>query len=157
MAINGDIAGDKVGGTGGFGQDFALVPFYNVEASAGSGRLVDEESVVCEMAFRRDWLQSRGLNVRQCVLIKARGDSMEPTIYDGDLLLVDTRISSVVDDAIYIVHSDHALIVKRIQQSVNGTLIIISDNSRYKDVTLPASETDTVNIVGRVRWYGHEM
>ena len=79
------------------------------------------------------------------------------TRYNSDLLLVDTQVDTVFDDAIYIIQADHTLIVKRIQQSVNGALIIISDNSKYKDVTIPASETAQLKIAGRVRWYGHEI
>jgi len=137
--------------------DFALVPFYDVEASAGNGSLVDQELQKSEMAFRKDWLSQRGLQISKCVLIKARGDSMEPTIFHGDILLVDTSIESIKDDAIYIVQSDHHLIVKRIQQSLDGSLTIISDNERYKEQTISPDQAKEIKIAGRVRWYGHEI
>lgn len=136
---------------------FALVPYYGVEASAGSGRLVDQELKISDMAFRTDWLVARGLKPSHCALIKARGDSMEPTINDGDLLLVDTLANSIKDDSIYIVQADHHLVVKRIQQALDGSLIIISDNNRYENQTISADQVDKVKVVGRVRWYGHEI
>jgi len=137
--------------------EFALLPYYDVEASAGHGCLVDQELETGQMAFRKDWLSQRGLQASKCKLIKARGDSMEPTIYHGDLLLVDTSIESIKDDAIYIVQSDHHLIVKRIQQSLDGSLTIISDNERYKEQTVSPEQAKEIKIAGRVRWYGHEI
>jgi len=138
-------------------QDFALIHFYDVEASAGHGSRVDQEHIISQMAFRKDWLKQRNLQPDQCALIKAKGDSMEPTIHDGDLLLVDTSIDSIKDDAIYIVQADHHLIVKRLQQSLDGSLTIISDNQRYEKQTIGPQQAKTVKIAGRVKWYGHEI
>lgn len=145
-------------GVGALGiDDFALVPFYDVEASAGHGSHVGEELLKSQLAFRKDWLLKRGLQVGKCALITARGDSMESTISHGDILLVDTSIESIKDDAIYIVQSDHHLIVKRIQQSMDGSLTIISDNKLYKDQVLSPEQAKDVKIAGRVKWYGHEI
>jgi phage repressor protein C with HTH and peptisase S24 domain len=137
--------------------DFALVPFFDIEASAGNGSQVNHELQTSEMAFRRDWLSSKGLQADKCALIKARGDSMETTIHAGDLLLVDTRIHSIKDDAIYIIESENHLVVKRIQQSLDGSVTIISDNQRYKTQIIEPSRAKELKIVGRVRWYGHEI
>ncbi len=136
---------------------FSLIQLYDVEASAGNGCLVDQELKLSQMAFRRDWLKLKGLQPNKCALIKAKGDSMEPTIYDGDLLLVDTSIDSIKDDSIYIIQADHHLSVKRIQQDFDGSLVVISDNPRYKQRTIGPGQAKEVKIAGRVRWYGHEI
>jgi len=138
-------------------EEFELVPFYDVEASAGAGALVDQEQIASEMAFRRDWLKEMGLQMAHCALIKARGDSMEETIHDGDLLLVDTRIDAIKDDAIYIIQTDHVLIVKRVQHALDGSLIIISDNDKYENQTISPMQADKLKVAGRVRWYGHVL
>lgn len=137
--------------------DFALIPLYDVEASAGSGSLIEQEPMLYQMAFRKDWLSQKGLQPTNCALIKAKGDSMEPTIHDGDLLLIDTRIDSIKDDSLYIVQADHHLIVKRIQQDWDGSLIVISDNPRYEKRIISPEQAKEVKIAGRVRWYGHEI
>lgn len=138
-------------------QDFSLIPFYDVEASAGHGALVDQEQKISEMAFRKDWLKLKGLDAAHCVLIKARGDSMEPTLYDGDLLLVDTRFDAIKDDSIYILQADSHLIVKRVQLSLDGTLDIISDNPRYDKQIISAENSKDIKVIGRLRWFGHEI
>jgi phage repressor protein C with HTH and peptisase S24 domain len=82
---------------------------------------------------------------------------MEPTINYGDLLLLDTRVNAIKDDSIYILQTDHHLIVKRVQLSLDGSLLIISDNKRYATQTLSADQAKDVKVVGRLRWYGHEI
>lgn len=138
-------------------HEFSLVPFYDVEASAGNGSLIEQEQKLGEMAFRNDWLAAKGLNSSHCALIKARGDSMEPTLFDGDLLLVDLRVNEVKDDAIYILLADNRLIVKRVQVLFNDTLAIISDNPFYATQKIKLDDTEKLNVVGKLRWHGHEI
>lgn len=137
--------------------DFALVPVYNVEASAGHGTVVGEEQQISQLAFRKEWLKNKGLQKNKLAMIKAKGDSMEPTLHDGDLLLVDTAIEKIIDDAIYIIHADHHLIVKRLQQSLDGSVSVISDNPRYNQQNLNPDQAKKLKIAGRVCWYGHEI
>lgn len=141
----------------GYINELSLIPFYDVEASAGHGSLIDQELQSSQMAFRKDWLKQKGLQASKCALIKAKGDSMEPTIHDGDLLLVDTSIDAIKDDSIYIVQTDSHLIVKRLQQNLDGSLTIISDNKVYNQQIIGPDQAKEVKIAGRVRWYGHEI
>ncbi|NOR71597.1 MAG: hypothetical protein GQ532_18240 [Methylomarinum sp.] len=137
--------------------DYILVPLYNVEVSAGHGSLVDHEEQVSQIAFRTDWVAEKKLNKQNLATIKARGDSMLPTISDGDILLVDTRINKITDDSIYIIKNDGHLVVKRIQQNFDGSINIISDNKLYREETIPKDNTDKILIVGKVIWNGHEI
>lgn len=138
-------------------DDFTLVPVYNVQASAGHGSHVESELKTGHLAFRRDWLRDKGLKTKDLAIITAIGDSMEPTLSDGDIMLVDTSIDKIINDAIYIVQTDQHLIVKRIQQALDGSLIIISDNQRYERQKINPEQAKGVKIAGRVKWYGHEI
>ena len=133
---------------------FVLVPKFEVQASAGGG--IDNGALAhgpSEMiAFREDWLRSLGVNPRFAQALVARGDSMEPTIRDGDLLLVDRAIDRVVDEGIYVVTVAGLVLVKRLQMRRDGTLVLRSDNGRYEDEVVPPGELDTIVIEGRVRW-----
>ncbi len=138
-------------------DEFTLIPVYNVEASAGHGCLVGEEEQISQLAFRKDWLRERSLKNESLATIKARGDSMEPTISDKDILLIDTRIDKITDDSIYIIRNDGHLAVKRIQQKFDGSIKIISDNKRYEEETIPKEIAEKIQIAGRVVWIGHEI
>lgn len=138
------------------GPEFVLLPRYEVRAAAGGGALVHSEQVVDHLAFKSDWVRHRlRRNPAHLGLIEAMGDSMEPTISDGDLLLVDFSENKVKDNAIYALSADGDLIVKRIQRNpITGSLTIISDNPRYSPIVLEGHEAARLRVVGQVCWHG---
>lgn len=89
-------------------------------------------------------------------LISNIGDAMSPTIGDGDLLLVDTGISSVAYDAIYVFFVNDLVRINRIQRELDGGLRIISDNAHYSDLVVPPERRGDVKVAARVvyAWSG---
>jgi phage repressor protein C with HTH and peptisase S24 domain len=138
-------------------QDFALVPRLDVQASAGDGRLAGSDDPLEYLAFQRGWLKGRGINPAKARILTARGDSMEETIRDGDVLLIDTSIDRIKDNAIYIVVYGDMVLVKRVHGRMNGSLQLISDNPRYPPEEVMAGEVDQLNIAGRVMWFGRTI
>lgn len=138
-------------------EEFVLVPRYDVKASTGHGALVHSEQIVDHLAFRRNWVRGMGLQADHLALITAKGDSMEPTIRQGYLLLVDLRQSQVKDDAIYVLRMDNILVAKRLQKLFTGEVKVISDNHAYDEQLVPAEKIDKLNIIGRVVWGGGRM
>lgn len=133
-------------------NDFGLIQVReDVEVSAGAGAIVasEEKSKYC-LAFRKDWLQSRGLKEKDLYVVFARGDSMEPTISDGDSLLVNTAEKDPQDGHIYVIRSCEMLWVKRIQRLLDGSLLLISDNKIYPPMPLKLDEASDVEIIGKV-------
>ncbi|MCT7662263.1 S24 family peptidase [Shinella kummerowiae] len=137
--------------------EFALVPRLDIEASAGDGRLAETEDPLEYLAFQRGWLKARGINPERARILTARGDSMEETIRDGDVLLIDTSIDRIRDNAIYIVVYGDMVLVKRVHGRINGSLQLISDNPRYPAEEVTAAEVDQLNIAGRVMWFGRTI
>lgn len=137
------------------GDGFVLIPRYNVEASAGPGALNGNELVVDYMAFREDFVR-RVLRAEpeNLALITAIGDSMEPAIRAGDLLLVDRGIDRIMDDAIYVLGIGDELMVKRVQRFFDGGLVVKSDNIAYHEQTITAEAAPSLRVAGRVRWIG---
>ncbi len=132
-------------------NEYAYIPVYDVEVSAGHGKTaygVNEPEG--RLAFRKDWLVSRGLSPNDLHAVIARGDSMEPTIGNKDTLLVDTSRNTPRDGHIYVIRSGDTLWVKRIQQQPDGGLLLISDNSTYPPMSLRLEEHSDIEIIGRV-------
>lgn len=137
-------------------DEFAFLPRYSVDASAGPGLVVSAEDIEEAMAFRRDWLRRIGATVGASGLITARGDSMAPTIPDGSLMLVDTSDTEPVDGCIYAITRDSTLLVKRVQR-ISGALKLISDNPIYGAEEIPLRDLDGLRIAGRIRWIGRTV
>lgn len=138
-------------------QDFALVPRYNVQASAGPGADVHSEQIVDFLAFKRTWLRELDLQENCLALITARGDSMLPTIKDESLLLVDTREGLPLREGIYVLRMDGVLLAKRLQRLLDGAILIKSDNSVYQEIKAEKEQIQLLNIVGRVVWTGSKL
>lgn len=132
---------------------FEYVPSFRVAAAAGNGREVYTEEPNGTRAYSKEWLRQEGLNARHLVMIEVDGDSMWPTICDGDSILVDTSQTAVIDDEIYVFRVDHDLRVKRLRKNLNGTITITSDNKgdpSYIEERVTPAELAEMNIVGQV-------
>ncbi len=136
-------------------EGMVLVPRFAVVASAGPGSVVEADVIDGLMSFREDWIRRvLGVDPKRLALISAEGDSMRPTISEGDVLLIDTSVQRVRDSAIYVLRMDGVLLVKRLRLRVDGTVDVISDNGAYAPETVPASEVYRLTVVGRVVWHG---
>ncbi len=136
---------------------FVMVPRYDESAAAGSLSLIHSEQLVDSLAFRSSWIHELGLKADALALISMRGDSMESTLHPGDLLLIDLSGSAVREDAIYAIHNDGGLVVKRVQKLFDGSIVIKSDNPAYHDQPVGLELLETVRIVGRVVWAGRRL
>jgi Peptidase S24-like len=138
--------------------DLVHVPVLDVAASAGHGALAEMESKTAQFGFDEDWLkkltQSKAASLS---IIRVLGDSMEPTLFDGDEVMVDLGDGqSRLRDGIYVLRMDDMLNVKRIAIEPKGRQIsVISDNPSYP--TWQSMERRSINIVGRVLWFGRKL
>jgi len=80
-------------------------------------------------------------------LIKATGDSMTPLIQDGDYVFVDISNQNITSDGVYVLRLPTGLSIKRIQNALNGDVIIRSDNPLYEPLTANLRD---IKILGRV-------
>lgn len=150
--------GEAIGVRGALASEaFVLVPRYSVQASAGPGAVAPDEDVLEYLAFRRDWLSTIGVQPQNAKLLQAVGDSMADTILDGDILLLDTGVDRIVDNAVYVIILHGAVMVKRVQLMVDGSVTVRSDNPKYEAERLAADDAAGLQIAGRIRWHGRTM
>ena len=135
------------------------VPRLDVGASAGAGGFAEGEGAQAHFAFDRGWIRQLGASPTQLALIRVQGDSMVPTLGDGDDIMVDA--GDAIDrlrDGIYVLRRDGMLLVKRLARQISGgaaRVAIISDNDAYpSDHNVPIDDLD---VVGRVVWVGRRV
>jgi phage repressor protein C with HTH and peptisase S24 domain len=138
-------------------QDYTLVDCYQVFASAGFGATVSDELKTDPMAFRTDWLKKEGLAPERLAVIRAKGDSMEPTISNNDIILVNLCNGDALRDGLYVLRIGDSLLVKRLQFDPFGGFKIISDNPGYETQVVTKDQRPDVHIVGRVAWAGKKF
>lgn len=132
---------------------YVLLPRVEARASAGHGTGLSSDKVVDFLAFSEDWVRNtlhrRPANL---ALLEATGDSMDPTIRDGDILLVDTSVQDIQSSRVYVLQVNGALLVKRIQVRLDGSLVVKSDNPSYEPEVVRPDERSPLRILGQVVW-----
>jgi len=134
------------------------IAVLDVDASAGFGAVAEDETAHTRFGFDERWLarltpaKSASLSIIHVV-----GDSMEPTLSDGDEVMVDASDhGSRLRDGIYVLRADDALVVKRVTLKPGGRKITISsDNSSYP--SWDDVDRSEIQVVGRVIWLGRAM
>jgi phage repressor protein C with HTH and peptisase S24 domain len=134
--------------------DPVAVPRLEVAASAGPGAFAEDERARSHLAFDPGWLRRLAGDVRKLSMITVRGDSMSPTLSDGDEILVDEGdAASRLRDGVYVLRMDDALLVKRLALNPSTRAIsVCSDNPAY--LNWPDCDPAGIDIVGRVVWAG---
>ena len=139
---------------GGAGQDLIFVPKFDVEASAGFGSVAQSEKVADSFAFNKRWLSSQlGVHSEQVVFVSVKGDSMQPTLEDGDMILVDLSHQQVNCEGIYLLQTEDGLMAKRLKHQ-QGVIEVSSDNPNYPSWQITPSESEQSRVAGKVVWCG---
>ena len=126
-------------------QNDFVVPILDQSLSAGKGQLLpDDDNPIGYIAVPKE-LKRYG---NKLAAIYVNGDSMEPTLQRGDLVVCDRR--GWDGDGIYALRMDGCGYVKRLARKP-GKLVVISDNPKYETWEEP-TESEAVSIIGRVHY-----
>lgn len=141
-------------GEGQTGDDVIRVNRYDATLAAGSGSWNEGKRKLDAIPFTPAFFQKRLSRTSGAgfAVLEARGDSMEPSISDGDLLLLDENDTRLVDGVFAFLIDDEAR-VKRFRKGIDG-VTIMSDNPVYAPEHLASDQLDRIKIIGRVRWIG---
>lgn len=129
----------------------------DVIAALGDGYINNETAEVVDFVHvDKAWAREKlGGNLSRIQVITARGDSMQGTIEDGDVLFVDTSVRWFEGEGVYLLSFADGLKAKRLQASVGGGLLVISDNPLYRTETVEDDKLEKLTICGRVRGAWH--
>ncbi|KZN42654.1 repressor [Pseudoalteromonas luteoviolacea CPMOR-2] len=140
-----------------FNEAFVLVPGYHVSVSTGHGAFNGHTQIARHLAFRKKWLEYKNLEKSELAVVFAKGDSMEPTIHNNNTILVDLSDKKLSEGLIYVVRLGEELYAKRLQQYLDGSVRLISDNKEYVEQVVKPDEMEQLEIIGKVVWIGKDL
>jgi phage repressor protein C with HTH and peptisase S24 domain len=151
------LLGGPAASAEGGGEALVPVPRLDVGASAGAGAEAGAEEVLGRIAFDPAWLRRMGIARADLSMIRVQGDSMVPTLSDGDEILVDRGDAAArLRDGIYVLRIEDVLVVKRVGLNPAARRISVrSDNPAYP--SWPECEPADIDPVGRVVWVGRRL
>lgn len=142
-------------------DDYMDVTGYSQAAGLGAGAEAEEYAETHSLKFKKTSLRRRGIYNRPLAIYYGKGDSMEPTIEDGDAIMFDTSDTRVVDGALYVIQVDGMArpeyFVKR-ALLLDGAVFFTSDNPKgdhhWQKPKRMDSKREPITVVGRVHWIG---
>lgn len=128
------------------GSKYFLVPILDQELSAGKGALLpDDDTPVGLISVP----QSMSVYGKELAAVVVRGDSMEPTLRNGDMIICDSKGWDYAE-GVYAIRLNGKGYVKRIQVADNQ-ILIKSDNKLYDTITEPIN-SENIQIIGKVHY-----
>lgn len=139
-------------GSGSLSEMVFVPAVRGAHLSAGTGEYVYEaDEEVNAVAFRQDWMASKGLRPERCKVWRVRGDSMEPRYSNGDSLLLDMSDRTPRHGKNFALVGEEGIRVKQLRAMPGGGWEMYSlnpDKSRYPTEPIV---NDNYAIIGRVR------
>ncbi len=130
--------------------DLHQVPRVKFKLSAGvSGFAVEpEDGNGKPVFFRKDWFELHGYRPEKMFAVRVCGASMEPSLWDGDLVVINTSDIKPHDGDVFAINYEGELCIKRLRRDA-GEWFATSDNVDQRRFS-PKRCTEDVKILGRV-------
>lgn len=136
--------------------DLAMVAELELGYSMGAGAIFDQYQHRGVVPFQRSWLRTmmRG-TFADLFVARGEGDSMQPTLLDGDIVLIDTAQRDIrQQDRIWALSYGDLGMIKRVRRRPDGSYLLLSDNATVPPVECADEE---MHVVGRVIWIGRRI
>ena len=130
------------------------IPVLEAFPYAGAGgEPVDWPTVLGHIDVAEGWARKHlGQAVERIRALPVQGDSMSPTINEGDLAFVDTGCNRYETDGIYVIIWNERLFIKRlVVDFAHDRIEVQSDNPMSPPWYIPATQIDNLTICGRVK------
>ncbi|WP_426618300.1 S24 family peptidase [Pseudomonas rustica] len=128
-----------------------VIPQYDIRAAMGHGQVPpDYTEVVRNLVVREEILREKGITYTSATslgMINGWGQSMEGTINDKDLVIVDKGVRDFIGEGIYVLTWHGELYIKRVMRKDEEHYRLISDNKHYESQT---ARIDDVTIHAKV-------
>lgn len=135
-------------------DDTTIIERIHINPSCGNGTIVLDEVEIEPIKLSTNLITNilKASKPENLKIFRASGDSMEPTIFDGDMLLVDIGRTDYHNSGIFVITVNNDWKCKRLNKKINGDLEIISDNKNKYEVEIKHQTDEDIEIIiiGRV-------
>lgn len=88
-------------------------------------------------------------------VLTMRDDSMSPTIQEGDVVVVDMSVNKFTRDGVYLIGANSDRILRRIQQQLDGTIVVRALNEMYDTTVLTKEQLEGLHIIAKAIGFFH--
>jgi phage repressor protein C with HTH and peptisase S24 domain len=131
--------------------DFVEIQMVKLRLSAGitGFQTEPERRDGGTLGLRRSWIERHHLNAEHLIAILVKGESMEPSLYEDDIVIVNTLDTKPVDGAVYAFNYEGEAVVKRLARDA-GQWWLTSDNPDQRRYHRKLCKGAECLVIGRV-------
>ncbi|GHV01054.1 transcriptional regulator [Campylobacterota bacterium] len=133
-------------------EKYSFVRYFSeAKLSAGGGAFdLGEEYEVAQLPSLI--ANALGITDGEVDIVAVEGDSMEPTLSNGDLMAISRKEQKIKDGGIYALATPHGLFIKRVQREASGFISLMSDNPDYEPIRIGADEARIIGVaIGAIK------
>lgn len=130
---------------------FYQIPKVQLRLSAGvtGFQTVPEIYDGSKLSVSKNWVDRNGFTPSKLIALSVKGESMEPNLYAGDLVIVNTGDTKIVDGSVYAVNYEGEAVVKRFMRD-SGEWWLSSDNPDQQKYRRKRCRDGECLVVGKV-------
>jgi len=128
-------------------DDVHHIPVPELNTNTDSDSIDGREPVTSHIAFQASWFKEHKLDPQQCLILAMHGKSMEPTLPDCSVVLIDRASCQRRVGRIYAIRNRGKLLIRRLDRA-NNEWQLTGDHLQRAPVPFPAS----AEIIGEVKW-----
>lgn len=128
-------------------NDILYIPIYGFAQCGNKGTAIVNEYSQEKMPVT--WAMVGTKDLGNCFFVRAKGNSMEPKIQDGDLVLIKQQNHYDINEYIFVIHNELPKLKRIIKK--DWLLMLESVNRFFDDLTIePYDQTKVIGSVKRV-------
>lgn len=131
-------------------EDRVWMDQYDYRFSAGTGHIQWEIRKKKALPFDIGFFKALGVKPQDCRLARVYGRSMEPYLFNRDLMMICEAKTHVRDGRIYAVHFEDEPLVKQVFKEADGALRLHSYNPDFPDRIVTADQLVGLRVAGEV-------
>ncbi len=129
-------------------EDIIQLPIYGFAQCGNKGKQIIDEYSQEKMPVTI-WFVGTS-NIQNCFFVRAKGNSMEPKIQDGDLVLIRQQTTYSESDFVFVLHNQLPKL-KKIIKDEQGKYQLESINRFFDKVEIsPYDETKIIGVVKKI-------
>lgn len=132
-------------------SEFVEIPMVKLRLQAGITGFQTESDRRAggTMGVRRKWVERNNFDPDKLVAIHVRGESMEPSLYEDDVVVINTADTKLVDGCVYAVNYEGEAVIKRLTRDA-GDWWLTSDNPDQRKHHRKVCRGEACIVIGRV-------
>jgi plasmid maintenance system antidote protein VapI len=131
-------------------EDRVWIDRFDYRFSAGTGVIQWEVRQKKALPFDIGFFRALGVRPQDCKLAQVHGRSMEPYLFNRDMMMICSSKTRVKDGLIYAVVFEDEPLVKQIFKEPEGALRLHSYNPEFPDKVIHGDQLESLQIAGEV-------